>query len=110
MFRKSLNQFSDRIAMIYKILRSTSLIGYCGRANVNAQTIVQCGEHLLIMHGPVLRHFPQSIRRTNDLPGFHAATSQQAAGHLWPVVSATVFVDSRRAAEFSPGDDADVIL
>ena len=86
------------------------MIGNGGGIHVDAELPIEGGEHVLIVNGPVLRHFAQAIRRADNLAHPHPAAGQQGARHLRPVVATAARVDPRRASEFTPGHDAHVLV
>ena len=81
-----------------------------GVLDVDAELVIEGGEDVLIVHGPILRFFAQAVGRTDDLAHAHAAAGQEGARRLGPVVAAGGFVDAWSAAEFAPGDDADILV
>ncbi len=65
--RTDLSQLPDRFAAVEQILGPSGVIGNGGGAHVDAELPIECGEHVLIVNGSVLRHFSQAIRRADDL-------------------------------------------
>lgn len=72
---------------------------------VDAKIAVQRCEYLAKVNRTLNGLTTKPVRCANDLPGFHPTASEQATANTWPVVSASVFVDSRRTSEFTPGDN-----
>ena len=81
-----------------------------GVLDVDAKLVIQRGEDVLVVHRAILRFLAQAVGRTDDLAHAHAAAGQKGTRGLGPVVSASRFVDARRAPEFAPGDDADILV
>ena len=59
----SSNQFPNRIAVIDEVLRTPRLIGDRGTADVDAKSVVQRCEYLLVVDRSVLWDFAQAVRR-----------------------------------------------
>ena len=96
--------------MIHQILRPSGLIRNCCVKRVDSKTIIERRKDFLIMHGAILRDFAKPIGGTDHLSHFHAATGHQTAGHLRPVISTAVFVDTRSSSEFTPCDHAYILI
>ena len=103
--RRTLDQLSNRLRIVFdEILRPAVQVGERRGVGVDAQVVVERGEHLAERHRPVDRFAAQAVGRADHLPGPHAAAGQQRAVHLRPVVAARLAVDLRRAAELAPDD------
>ena len=57
-----------------------------------------------------MRMFTQAIRASNRLPGLHATTCHVGTADLRPVVASTALIDARSSAEFTPNEDADILV
>ena len=104
------DELADWVAAVEEIVRAVGGVVDHGVLDVDAELVIEGGEDVLIVHGPILRFLAQAVGRTDDLAHAHAAAGQECARRLGPVVSAGGFVDAWRAAEFAPGDDADILV
>ena len=71
------NQFSNWQPTIYKRVRPATQIRQRRMTGIDTQLMVQRGKYLSKMNGPVLRMLSETICRTDNLPDFHATTSEQ---------------------------------
>ena len=104
------DQLADRVSAVEQEVGAVGGVVDHGVLDVDAELVIERGEDILIMHGPILRFLAQAVGRTDDLAHAHAAAGQEGARRPGPVVSAGGFVDARGAAEFAPGDDADILV
>lgn len=61
------------------------------------------------MNGTINRFATEAIRGADHLAGSQSTASEKRATNLGPVVPAGIFVDDRRAAEFTPSDDRYIV-
>ena len=78
--------------------------------DVDAELMIERGEDVLIMHGPILWFLAKTVGRTDDLARSHATACKQRARRLGPVVSTGRLVDAWGATELTPGDDTDILV
>ena len=104
------DELADRLSAVEQEMRAVGGVVDHGVLDVDAELVIERGEDILIVHGPILRFLAQAVGRTDHLAHPHAAAGQEGARGSGPVVAAGGFVDPRRAAEFAPGDHADVLV
>src|SRR5579884_2374474 len=75
---------------------------------MDAEIVIESGENFAESHGAIAGVFTQAIGSADDLPCLHAATGQQSAAHLRPMIAASLLVDARCPPEFTPSDDRHV--
>ena len=79
-------------------------------AGVDAQVVIQRGKDVLIVNVAILDFFSQACRRSDNLPGAHAATGQQRIRNLRPMFASTSLADLWRTSELTPHNDCDVLI
>src|SRR5579872_234540 len=72
------------------------------RMRVDAEVVVDGGQHVAVVDRLVLRLRGRGVGRAEHLAGTHAAAGQQRSVDPRPVVAAGVLVDLRRAPELAP--------
>jgi hypothetical protein len=92
-----------------QVLRPTSEVRELRLGHVNAQSPIECGEHISEMDGPSMWFLAPTRCRTENLTAPQSAPGQECAANIWPMVSAGVSVDLRCAAKLAPGNDRNVV-
>lgn len=108
--RSQLDQFRQRIGVFQQILRTAGMVGELSCHRVNSKMTVKRGEDLAEVNGTVGDCSSMLIGCPNDLSITKAATGKKTATNGRPVVTPGVFVDLWCTAEFSPGDDGNVLV
>ena len=108
--RAASDQLADWLSPVEEEVRAVGGVVDHRVLNVDAELVIKRGEDILVVHGPILRFLAQAVGRADDLAHAHAAAGQEGARRLGPVVSARGLVDAWGAAEFAPGDDADILV
>lgn len=109
-FHETRNQPFHHDLMVQQTLRPTAGVRNPGGAHIDSALMIQTREHVLIVNWSILRHFSRTTCRTDDLPHPDSAACQQSAGSPRPVAAPTARIDSGRAPQLAPGDDADILL
>ena len=65
---------------------------------------------ILVVDWTLIRFFTKAVRRPDDLPISHPATSEQAEVRPWPVITSAIFIDFRRTPKFTPDTNSDIVL
>src|SRR5262249_41496379 len=104
----SLNQLHHRLR-IDQVLRPAGRVDHRRLADVDAEVVVERRQDFLEVAGGGLGVFAEGGGGGGGPGGFSAAAREERAAYLRPVVAAGFLVDPRRAAEFAPGDDGDII-
>src|SRR3989442_3124275 len=95
---------------VHQVLRAACQIGQSDFVHVDAHVVVERGKDFLEMHRAVVGFTTQTVGRTNHLSGLHAATGQQSARDVGPVVASGILVDCRCAAKFAPNDHRNILV
>src|SRR4051794_29427014 len=105
-----LNQLVYRLVSFEEKLGTAAVVRDRRIFHVDAELVIQRGEYVLVMDRPVVRHFAQPVRGTDDLAHTHTAAGEEGARSLRPMITAAAGVDARRTPEFTPSDDADILI
>src|SRR5947208_720177 len=95
--------------MVEEVLGAAGGVGDGDGAGVDAEVVIERGHDVLIVNRPADGSGGVAVGFADYLAGAHSATGEQRHADSGPVVAAAVFGDRRRAAEFAPGDDRDVV-
>ncbi len=93
---------------IDQVLRAAGEVGQRG-VRLYSQVCVECCVNFPKVDWSIFNSAADSICRSDDLPSPHSTAGDESSTDLRPVVSAGVAVNARRAAEFSPSDDRNVV-
>src|SRR5438874_8324186 len=107
----ALNHFAQRLATgIDQMLWAASQVGHGHLVDVDAEVVIERGEHGPKLHWPFSRFAAKAISRADDLAGLHASGSQQSAGNARPMITAGVFVNRRGPSKFAPDHDRNILI
>src|SRR5207249_10315688 len=107
---QTLHQFAHRLVTVDQVLRTAAEVRNCDLVHVDAQALIQRGEHFAEINASFSGFAAKTVSRANDLTVLHATGREHSAGNARPMVAPGIFVDRWRAAEFAPHDDGNVFV